>query len=179
MMNLEKGKCCISPFPCLGGSSKNGMRFYSFCVAVYQQGGALQGLGMRLCCGGCRLGAIFGGNLFSIRFLRGYALFRQKTAACLLIIKSGKQFVSCVKRALKSALSSWFQSGSLPETGGVEISPIHSQCYRGACCSLYREWISLPHRLASAVAPVWGRGLKCHGVWHLQRLLRSFSAWGT
>lgn len=71
MMSLEKGKCCISPFPCLGGSSKNGMRFYSYCVAVYQQEGVPQGLGMRLCCGGCRLGAIFGGNLFSIRFLRG------------------------------------------------------------------------------------------------------------
>lgn len=34
-------------------------------------GSVPQGLGMRLCCGGCRLGAIFGGNLFSIRFLRG------------------------------------------------------------------------------------------------------------
>lgn len=154
------------------------------CVAVYQQGGVPQGLGMRLCCSGCRLGATFGDNLFSIRFLGEYALFRQKTAACLLIIKSGKQFAPRVKRALKSALSTWFRSGSLPETGGVEISPIHSQCYRGACCSLYRECglksgFSLPHCLVSSVAPVWGRGLKCDGVWHLQRLLRSFSAWGT
>ena len=95
MMSLEKGKCCISPFPCLGGPSKNGMRFYSYCVAVYQQEGVPQGLGMRLCCGGCRLGAIFGGNLFSIRFLRGvcpvstensgvFAYHQKREAICFL-----------------------------------------------------------------------------------------------
>ena len=96
-------------------------RGFALTVLLYtSRGGALQGLGMRLCCSGCRLGAIFGGNLFSIRFLRGYALFRQKTAACLLIIKSGKQFVPRVNRVLKSALSAWLRAGPLSETGGVD-----------------------------------------------------------
>ena len=119
MMRLEKGKCCISPFPCFGGPSKNGARFSS-AVLLHVGRGVPQGLGLRLCRGGCRYGAMLRGNLFSARFLGRYALFRQKAAACLLIIKSGKQFVSCVKRALKSALSSWSRAGSFPETGGVD-----------------------------------------------------------
>ena len=96
-------------------------RDFTYRVAVCPQGScALQSLGIRFLRSVCRLGAIFGGNLFSYGFFREYALFRQKTAACLLMIKSGKRSAPRVERALKSASAAWFRAGSLPETGSVD-----------------------------------------------------------
>jgi len=89
MMRLEKGKCCISPFPCFGGPSKNGARFSS-AVLLHVGRGVPQSLGLRLCRGGCRYGAMLRGNLFSARFLlAGTPCFDRKQRRVCLSSKAG------------------------------------------------------------------------------------------